>query len=170
LARLQHLQQALEAETGAWGSSFWRGWSAGAGYTFAQVGQSRGHGFLVTLEVPLAFWNTNTVRVQRLVAEQEELGNEFTLRAGIANREVRAAQVRLDSALQALTAMPDPSQDVELTRLAEIAFAVGETTLIDLLDAFGSETDLQLARLDLQADARRAAIALDRSRGLGVSP
>jgi outer membrane protein TolC len=170
LARLQHLEQALDIEMQAWGSSFWRGWSAGAGYSFSRVGPSDGHGFLVTLEVPLALWNTHAAQTDRLVARQTEIHSELVFRAGVAQREVQAARARLDAVLQALEAMPEPSQDSVLTVLASVAFDAGEATLIDLLDALASEIELQLVRLELQANARRAAIALDRCRGLGVTP
>ena len=170
LARLEHLELALDAETQAWGAPFWRGWSVGAGYRYAEVGPSTGHGFLVTLSLPLAFWNTDAPRVQRLRARQLEVSSELTLRTSLVAREVDAAHERLDAAMASLETMSGPSRDAELTRLAQVAFDAGEASLTELLDAFESETELQLARIDLQWEARRAAIALDRSRGIGVPP
>ena len=170
LARLEHLELALDAEAQAWGSPFWRDWSVGAGYRYAEVGPSAGHGFLVTLSLPLAFWNTDAPRIQSLRARQLEVSSELTLRASLAAREVDAAQQRLDAAMAPLETMSDPPRDAELTRLAHIAFDAGEASLTELLDALESETELQLARIDLQWEARRAAIALDRSRGIGVPP
>ncbi len=170
LARLEHLELALDAEADAWGSPFWRGWSVGAGYRYAEVGPSTGHGFLVALSLPLAFWNTDAPRVQRLRARQLEVSSELTLRTSLVAREVDAAQELLDAAMRSLETISTPSRDAELTQLAQVAFDAGEASLIELLDAFESETELQLARIDLQWEARRAAIALDRSRGIGVPP
>lgn len=170
LARLRHLERALDAEAGAWGSPLWRGWSVGVGYRYAEVGPSVGHGLLLTLSAPLALWNTDAARVQRLRARRAEVSSELALRTGLANREADAAGARLDAALRSLEALSEPSRDAELSHLAQLAFDAGEASLIELLDAFGSEVDLQLARLDLQWEARRAAIALDRARGLGAPP
>ena len=170
LARLEHLELALGAEAQAWGSPFWRGWSVGAGYRYAEVGPSTGHGFLLTLSLPLAFWNTDAPRLQRLRARQHEVSSELTLRTSLMAREVDAARRAARRGHGSLSTMSDPSRDVELTRLAQVAFDAGEASLTELLDAFESETDLQLARIDLQWEARRASIALDRSRGIGVPP
>ena len=170
LARLEQLSLAVSAETQAWGSPFWRDWSVGAGYRYAEVGPSTGHGVLVTLSLPLTLWNTDTPRLQRLRARRLEISSELALRTAVAEREIDAAQARLHAALRALEAMPDPSHDADLTRLARAAFDAGEASLTELLDAFESDTELFLARIDLQWEARRAAIALDRSRGLGVPP
>ena len=170
LARLEHIELALDAQAQAWGSPFWRDWSIGAGYRYAEVGPSTGHGFLVSLSLPLAFWNTDAPRLQRLRARQHEVSTELTLRTSLVEREVDAAAERLDAALRALETMPSPARAAELTQLAQVAFDAGEASLTELLDAFESETELQLARIDLQWEARRAAIALDRSRGIGVPP
>ena len=170
LARLEHLELALDAEAQAWGAPLWRGWSVGAGYRYAEVGPSTGHGFLVTLSLPLSFWNTDASRVQRLRARQREVSSELTLHTSLVAREIDAAQQRLDAAMASLEMMSDLSRDAELTRLAQVAFDAGEASLTELLDALESETELQLARIDLQWEARRAAIALDRSRGIGVPP
>lgn len=170
LARLQSTQRALDAELGAWGSPIWRGWSVGAGYRYAEVGQSVGHGLLITLSVPLALWNTDAPRQDRLRSQQVEVRHELTLRQGLITREVSAARERHAAALRALDALPDPAQDAELSRMAQAAFDADEASLVELLDAFESDTDLQLARLDVQWEARRAAIALDHSLGIGARP
>ncbi|WP_158542615.1 TolC family protein [Lujinxingia litoralis] len=168
LERLQHQKRALRAELDAWGSPFLRGWALGAGYRYVDAGSSDGHGFLVTLALPLAFWNTDAPRREQLRAQHLEASRELALLTSLATREHAAAQARLEAALRSLEAMSDPAHDGELTRLAQVAFEAGEATLPELLDAFESDADLQLARLDLQWEARRAAIALDRSRSLGV--
>lgn len=168
IARLEHLALGLDAERDAWGSPFWRGWSAGVGYRFADIGQRVGHGVLLTLTVPLAYRDIDAPRQDRLNAQLQAVQTELAIRTYRAARERDAAQQRLDAVLVALGALPDATLDSELVRLAQLAFDAGEATLPELLDAVESELELQLTRLDLQWEARRAAIALDRSRGLGV--
>jgi outer membrane protein TolC len=168
LERLGHLETALELELDAWGTPGLRDWSVGVGYRYAQVGPSVGQGALVTLSVPLALWNTDTPRLERLRAQRADVRSELTLRTHEAERRTRAERIRLDAALDALDLMPDPSRDADLSRLARVAFDANEASLTELLDAFESEANLQLARIDLQWEARRAAIALDHSLGLGV--
>jgi cobalt-zinc-cadmium efflux system outer membrane protein len=168
LARLQHLDLALSAEAEAWGGPFWRGWTVGAGYRFAQVGPESGHGFVVSLSVPLAFWNNDLPEIERLRAEQARVGSELRLGRTLAERAEAAARQRLERALAALSQLAPAERDAELTRLAEAAYAAGEATLTELLDAYDSEAELALARVDLQWEARRAAIELDRRRGIGV--
>lgn len=168
LARLQHLDLALSAEAEAWGSPFWRGWTVGAGYRFAQVAAESGHGFVLSLSVPLTFWNNDLPEVERLRAEQARVGSELRLGRTLAERAETAGRQRLEQALAALSQLAPAERDAELTRLAEAAYAAGEATLTELLDAYDSEAELALARVDLQWEARRAAIDLDRRRGIGV--
>lgn len=168
LARLRHLGLALDAEAEAWGAPLWRDWTVGAGYRYAEVGESTGHGVLLSLSLPITLWNTDEPRVRRLRSQRLAVRSELTLRAARASREVEAARQRLVESLSALDALSPPEEDAALSRLAQVAFDAGEASLTELLDAFESETNLQLARLDLLWAARRAAIELDRSRGVGA--
>lgn len=168
LMQLQARERSLDAEARSWGSPWLRGWTVGAGYRFGQVGPSTGHGFVVSLSVPLALWNTHAPQVRRVRAEQARTRSELAVRTAFANTEVSGRAGRLRRVQAALAEMSDPSEDGELSHLAEVAFAAGEASLVELLDAFESEADLQLSRLDLQWDARRADIDLDQSLGLGV--
>ena len=168
LMQLRAHARSLDAEARAWGSPWLRGWTVGAGYRFGQVGSSTGHGVVVSLSIPLALWNVHAPQVRRLQAEQARVRSELAVRTAFANTEISGRAGRLRKVLAALAAMRDPSEDGELSHLAEVAYVGGEASLVELLDAFESEADLQLSRLDLQWDARRADIALDQSLGLGV--
>lgn len=168
LARLQHLGLGLAAEAEAWGAPWWRGWTVGAGYRFARVGSATGHGFVVSMSIPLALWNNDLSEIERLKAEQARIGSELRLGWALAERAENAGRERLERVTLALARVPTRASDAELTRLAEAAYAAGEATLTELLDAYGSETELALSHIDLQWEARRAAIELDRRRGLGV--
>ena len=162
LERLIHMRRALSSEIDGLGTPAWRDLSVGGGYRFAQVGPSVGHGLVLTLSVPLALWNTDTPRIASLRARREELGQELAWRQSSRDRRVDAARARLAATREALESMTDPSRDAELSELAQVAFAAGEAPLIELLDAFSSEAELSLARIDLQWEARRASLALTR--------
>lgn len=168
LARLEHLARGLAAERNALDPSLWRDWSAGLGYQYANVGQGVGHGLLLTLSIPLAYRDTNAPRRDQLHAQLDVVEAELVLGRHRAERASAAAVERLDATLTALAALLDGSDDAALTQLAQLGFDAGEVTLPELLDAIESELELQLTRLELQWEARRAAIAVDRSRGLGV--
>ena len=168
LLRLQHERDALKVEARAWGSPFWRGWTLGGGYRFANAGGTSGHGFMLSLAVPLAFRNIDRPRLARLAGEQDRVGAELDLQRRLAAQAEAAARQRLVETLQALAALGKPGEDSGLTAMAEAAWRSGEAPLTAFLDASRSETDLKLTRIDLQFEARRAAIELDRRRGLGV--
>ena len=170
IEKLRHLKRALSVESEVWGRPFMREWSVSSGYRHAEVGSSLGHGFLVTLSLPLALWNTDTPKLRSILARQHQLNAEIDLRSGQAKRVVEAAKYRLNTAMKTLKILSPHSHDLELPRLAQLAFDAGETSLTEFLDTLKSETDLKLARIDAQWEARRAAIALDKSLGIGLSP
>lgn len=169
LARLELTEQALASELSAAGSPWLRGWTLGAGYRAVDDAGGTGHGFVVSLGLPLAFRDTQAPRVARLEAERLRIASELGLARAVAERTAEAAKTRLDAALAGLARLQDSAADAELTRLAEAAYGAGEASLTELLDAYASETTLRLARIDLQWEARRAAIELDRRLGLGVT-
>ena len=168
LERLTHLKRALHTEAKAWGSPSLRAWTAGAGYRYAEVGSSVGHGFQVTLSLPISLWDVDEPHLQALKARQLEVGSELTLRTQLMYREIELAQRQLKASMGALRESDASTQRSEMTQLAQAAFDAGELSLSELLDTFESETDLQLARIDLQWEARKAMIDLDRLRGDGV--
>jgi cobalt-zinc-cadmium efflux system outer membrane protein len=170
ITQLEQQQRALDAELDAWGVPFGRGWSLGVAYRFARVGTDNGQGFMATLSLPLSLWNTDKPRKQRLEAERERVEAELRFARTLAEQAAEASRQRLRNALDALAQLPSPERDAELSSLAESAYAGGEATLIELLDAFESEVDLKLSRIDLQWEARRAAIELQRRLGIGAPP
>ncbi|MFU8805388.1 MAG: TolC family protein [Bradymonadaceae bacterium] len=170
LIRLEQEALATAAEARAMGKPWWRDWEAGAGYRFSNEGNhgaERGHGLLLSLTLPIALRNTDAPRLARLKAEHDRLSAELRLNTTTATRAADAARRRLEEAMAALVELPDDDDDLELTALAEMAFAAGESSLVELLDAYGSETRLRLARIDLEWAARQAAIELDYRQGLG---
>ncbi len=168
LARLSQLSSALEAEAAAWRNPFLRGWVLGAGYRLADSPAGTGHGFTLSLSIPLALWNVDEARVERIESERSAVELELDYLRAQATRSQEAARDRLRRVLQALDTLPDSAVDGELTRLAETAFAADEASLTELLGAIESEADLRLTRIDLEWEARRAALDLNHELGIGV--
>jgi cobalt-zinc-cadmium efflux system outer membrane protein len=169
VVELENRELVLASELDAWGRPFGRGWAIGAAYRVAQQGGSYGQGFMVSLSVPLTFWNNDRPRVERLRAERASVESELSLTRTLAEQAEHGARERLQETLDALGELPGPERDGEVSQLAETAFGAGEASLLELLDAYGSETDLRLARIDLQWAARRAAIDLQRRLGIGAA-
>ena len=165
LGRLDAMVAAREAEADAWGSPGLRDWEIGAGYRLANGPGATAHGFIVELSIPLPTRNTDAARIDALVAQADALRAERLVIETLATNTFRAARARLEGVLDALTQMPTSSSEGELTRMAELAYSAGEASLTDLLDAYGSEAELQLARIDLEWEARRAAIEWELREG-----
>jgi cobalt-zinc-cadmium efflux system outer membrane protein len=169
IVQLEQRELALDAELDVWGRPFGREWTFGAAARYARQGGDNGYGFMLTLSVPLTFWNTDRPRVQRLRAEHERVEGELRFARTLAEQAEQATRKRYQAALDALGSLPAAEHDAELSHLAEAAFGAGEGTLLELLDAHESEAELRLARIDLQWEARRAAIDLQRQLGIGVA-
>jgi cobalt-zinc-cadmium efflux system outer membrane protein len=165
LLRLDALAAARDAEAAAWGSPGLRDWELGAGYRLANRPGALAHGFTVELSIPLPTRNTDAARIDALHAQASAFRAERLVTETLASNASRAARVRVEQVLEALHRMPDSSEELELTRMAEVAYAAGEASLTELLDAYGSETELLLARTDLEWEARRASIEAQLRQG-----
>jgi cobalt-zinc-cadmium efflux system outer membrane protein len=169
LEQLEQRELVLDAELDAWGVPFGRDWMIGAAYRFARQGGQNGQGFMVSLSIPLTFWNTDRPRVERLRAQRARVQGELELTRTLAEQAEHGARQRLQETLDALGQLPAPERDHELSQLAEVAYGAGEGTLLELLDAHESEAEIRLARIDLQWAARRASIELQRRLGIGAA-
>ncbi len=155
----QHL--AIDAELEALGSPWLRGWALSAGYRFVQMEPTLGHGFVLSLEAPLAWGDTNAPRRDALRAEQRELEQEVSLARRHQQRALTALHARLRDALSALEELDAQEPPEDLAQLAEAAFAGGELSMTELLDAYASDAALHQLRIDLAWEARRSALELE---------
>jgi cobalt-zinc-cadmium efflux system outer membrane protein len=168
LVQLGALQEALTLEADTWDGALWRGWTLGAGYHGAQMVGATGHGFLLSLSLPLPLWDPLEPKRAAAQSQRREVEAERALAEAEIERHHVAARARLRDLREELAALPLP--DDELTRLAELAWASGELPLSELLDAWRSDEALRLAHLDLQWEARRAYIELTRHQRLEELP
>lgn len=168
---LQQLEQAalaIEIERLALAPSFGQGWTVGVGYRLADTGPRAQHLVLGTLSLPLAFRDTNAPQRARLDAQAEAVRAERTRRAATYDREAEAAHRRYTVALGTLERGKQLAAAEPLAPGMLDAFHAGEAELTEVLDAFEQDRDIALTLIDLQWEARRAAIALDHALGHGV--
>lgn len=169
LERLRHTSAALEAEASAWGEPFWRGWELGVGYHNARSMQQMGHGVMLSATIPLALWNPDSARVEHIMARRAAVNAELSHQTNLNKRAIAAERAKLAAARRALASLAR-EQDTDLAQLAQIAFEAGEAPLGDVLDAIESDTELALARLELEWTAREATISITALRGTGAQP
>lgn len=139
----------------------WKGVDLGAG--------NRSDGFTVTATLQLPLFDRDEGAGHRAEAEGRAARARAALGAIEVEAEVRglrAEAVRLRSAALAFAARSQEATS-ELPAIADAAYAGGELGILELLDAHRGATDDALAALELELDARRAAISLDLATGEG---
>lgn len=167
LRGLEHLSAALDAEADSWGASWARDWTFGAGYRLVNTRADTGHGFVLSLSMPLLTRTNGEARAMRLRAERDRVARELDVRQARLFAAEAAVERRLADARAACESVGEGEIDDELIALAEAAYGAGEATLTELLDAYESQLQLALVRVELQWAARRAAIELRHLRGIG---
>jgi outer membrane protein TolC len=168
LAQMEYLASALTVEAEAWRSSWLRDWTFGVGYRVLDSVAATGHGAVLSLSLPLAVRNNHAVEASRVLAQRDRVERERDLLRSHLDAAERAAETRLLATLSAVDSLDAEAPAAELIPLAEAAYASGEAVLNELLDAYESEAELALARLELEHAARRAAIDFDHLRGMGA--
>lgn len=132
----------------------------------------RDTGYIVSVSVPLPFFNRSrreaavaNANITRTQAERQALQQQIA-------SEVKAAY---EATEQRRRLAQDYKREVgekniELTRVARIAYQEGEHRILELLDAFRVTLNSELRVLDLVAAARQADIELERAVGEEVFP
>ncbi len=144
-----------------------RGWlpdvTLGVGTKKSDNGFTTDHGAIVSLSIPLPVFDRQQAGAQRAAAEamtaRAELGlakhrAEGDLR-GLHRQAERLTTAAADYRAQAVSTIP------ELLRIAEAAYQGGESTLLELLDAYRGALDTEATALDLEWQARAARIDYD---------
>ncbi|PYV91339.1 MAG: hypothetical protein DMG05_07620 [Acidobacteria bacterium] len=129
-------------------------------------------GHIISVMVPLPPFNRSRAEAalaqaayQRTQAERQALGQQIA-------SEVKAAYVttELRRRLAGQYRQKVGEKDIELTRIAQVAYQEGEHRILELLDAYGVTLSSQLRILDLVAAAKQAEIDLERAVGEEVFP
>jgi len=129
-------------------------------------------GHIISVIVPFPLFNRSRTEAalaqaayQRTQAEQQALGQQIA-------SEVKAAYVttELRRRLAGEYRQKVGERDMELTRIAQVAYQEGEHRILELLDAYRVTLSSQLRILDLVAAAKQAEIELERAVGEEVFP
>lgn len=169
LARRPDLQ-ALSARAEAAdleGRAAARGWvpdvTLGVGTKRADSGFGHDHGTLFSVSIPLPVFDRQQAGERRAAAEALHARAEHSLARVRAEGELRGLHrqaERLTAAAADYRARA-AGESAELLRIAEAAYRGGESSLLELLDAYRGALDTELAALDLEWKARQARIDYD---------
>lgn len=138
--------------------------TVGAGYKGVDVpGGGRSHGFVVNVGVPLPIFDRGRAQRSRATARAQSL----TARTNLAHTRARAEAGALSEEVTRLSAAARQmrkrnAEDDALTRAAESGYRGGEIGVMELIDAYRSSAEAELAALDLAITARAADINLRR--------
>jgi cobalt-zinc-cadmium efflux system outer membrane protein len=141
--------------------------TVGVGPKRVDDGINRENGMALALSVPLPVFDRQQPGRQRAAAEALQARTEHALARKGAEAELRglyrqAEALRVAAAdyrARALTATDD------LLRIAETAYRGGESSLLELLDAYRGALDAETTALDLELRAREARIDYDLMTG-----
>lgn len=137
--------------------------TVGIGPKQVESGGVRDTGIALSLSVPLPVFNREQAGRQRAAAEAQQARAEYRLaKARIAadlrglHRQADALRATaVDYRSRALAATP------ELLRIAESAYQGGESSLLELLDAYRGALEAETTALELESRAREARIEYD---------
>lgn len=144
-----------------------RGWvpevTLGIGPKRIDDGAARGHGTAVSLSIPLPVFDRQQAGERRAAAEALNLRGELGLVRARAEGELRGLHRQLERLVAAAAdyRARGVAESDELLRIAEAAYQGGESTLLELLDAYRGALEAEMTALDLEWKARQARIDYD---------
>ncbi len=137
--------------------------TVGIGPRLVDNGGTRDNGMALSLSLPLPVFDRQQAERQRAAAEAQQARAEYRLARARAEGELRglhqqAERLRataIDYRAHAVAATPD------LLRIAEAAYQGGESSLLELLDAYRGALEAETTALELEQRAREARIEYD---------
>lgn len=121
------------------------------------------NGALIALSIPLPVFDRQQAGDYRAAAQAQSARAEYRLKQARAEGELRGLHQQLDQLIVAAIRYRQqavaPSAD--LVRIAESAYQGGESTILELLDAYRGALDAEITALDLEWKAREARIEFD---------
>ena len=137
--------------------------TVGIGPKYVDNGGARDQGIALSLSVPLPVFDRQQAGQARAAAEALQARAEYRLEKRRAEGELRGLyrqaealrRTAADYRSRAVAASPD------LLRIAEAAYQGGESSLLELLDAYRGALESEITALDLEKRARDARIEYD---------
>ena len=145
--------------------------TVGIGPKYVDNGSTQDNGVALSLSVPLPVFDRQQAGQQRAAAEALQARAEYRLAMSRAEVELRGLYrqaeglraTAIDYRSRAVSASP------ELLRIAETAYRGGESSLLELLDAYRGALETETTALELEKRARDARIEFDLLTG-SVTP
>jgi cobalt-zinc-cadmium efflux system outer membrane protein len=144
-----------------------RGWvpdvTLGVGPKRINNGITRENGTVVSLSIPLPVFDRQQAGEKRAAAEALNARGELSFARARAEGDLRGLhrQVERLVAASADYRARAVGESAELLRIAEAAYQGGESTLLELLDAYRGALEAEMTALDLEWKARQARIDYD---------
>ncbi|HET9700963.1 MAG TPA: TolC family protein [Burkholderiales bacterium] len=144
-----------------------RGWipevTLGVGPKRVEEGLTRDSGLEVSVSIPLPLFDRQQSGERRAAAEALQARAESRLAHTRAEGELRGLHRQVERLAAAAAAYRDRAvaASSDLLRIAEAAYQGGESTLLELLDAYRGALDAETTALDLEWKAREARIEYD---------
>ena len=141
--------------------------SVGIGGKRVEDGASRDNGNLLLLSFNLPLFDRQQAGDRRTAAQAMAARAEL----GLARQQAEGELVGLHRQLTQLIATAERyrsdavAPSAELVRIAEAAYRAGESTVLELLDAYKGALEAELTALNLEWKAREARIELDQLTG-----
>lgn len=137
--------------------------TAGIGPKQVESGGVKDTGVAMTLSLPLPLFDRQQAGRQRAAAEAQQAHADYRLARARIEAELRGLHRQAESLREtardyrgrALAATP------QLLRIAEAAYQGGESSLLELLDAYRGALEAETTTLELELRAREARIAYD---------
>lgn len=137
--------------------------TVGIGPKHVDNGSTRDNGVALALSVPLPVFDRQQAGQRRAAAEALQARAEYRLAKSRTEGELRGLHRQLeglratavDYRARAMAATPD------LLRIAETAYQGGESSLLELLDAYRGALETEVTALELEQRARDARIEYD---------
>jgi len=136
----------------------------GGGLKSSSFGGDRDNGYIFSITVPLPIFDRGDREAARAaVARQAARMRADVLQLRI-QRQLRGAwqesRVRVENAER--FHQETLAQTKDLVRMAQVAYDAGEAGILELMDAWNTDFESHLRALELLAEARRAALELER--------
>ena len=141
--------------------------TVGIGPKYVDNGSTQDNGVALSLSVPLPVFDRQQAGRQRAAAEALQARAEYRLAKRRAEGELRGLYRQAES-LRATAAdfrNGAVAASPELLRIAETAYQGGESSLLELLDAYRGALETEVTALELEQRARLARIEYDLMSG-----
>ena len=143
-----------------------RHWIPEPGLTAGFKQTDAGNGALLGFSFAIPLFDRGQGPRAVALAEAALLRTRREILVGSAAADAEGALFEAQSRREAETAYAEGAFADELIRIAKTAYEEGEMKIFELLDAYRTTLAVRLRLIDLQSEARRAEIAIDRATGV----